>query len=213
MTTDGMTVRWGGGKRADSDFAREQILDAALRCYQKNTFQKTRMEHIAREAKVSRTTIYRYFQNRDEVIMSVLLREQLKLLELISERVAGVTSFAEFLVETLAITNEHVPRSPIVLLIMREATVLMSRIYANSTEIFAIARTYFRARFEAASAAGELREGVEFEELTDWIIRVGSAFLMVEAEQNNADEYRRMLWRYLVPTIVCAAAIPPDKRV
>jgi AcrR family transcriptional regulator len=211
MTTDGMPVRWGEGRRADSEFAREQILDAALRCYQKNTFQKTRMEHIAREAKVSRTTIYRYFESRDEVLVGVVLRALHELLDFIGVRVAGVESFAEFIVETIAITVDQVPHSPLFNMLMSESDVVMDRIRVCNDQIFAATSEHIKPRFDAAFAKGELRKGVEFQQLLDWIIHMGSTFVLVPSAQCDAAGIRQMLWRYLAPSIVRDEAIPADK--
>lgn len=212
MTMDVPTLRWGDGRRVDSDFAREQILDAAMRCYQQNTFNKTRMEHIAREAKVSRTTIYRYFESRDDVLIGVVLRSLRELMELISERVEPLQTFAEFTVETIAITVDHVPQLPLFKVLMHEATEVISRVHIGNDEIFAIAGLHFKARFDQAAEAGELRSGIEFEQFMEWIIHMGSTFVLVPSARVSDKGVRQMLWRYLVRAIVTDEAIPADKR-
>lgn len=212
MTMDGTAIRWGEGRRAGLDFAREQILDAALRCYQQNTFNKTRMEHIAREAKVSRTTIYRYFESRDDVLIGVVLRSLRELMEMLGERVAATPSFAEFIVETIALTLDHVPHLPLFKIMMKEATAVVSRVHVNNVEVFAIAAMHFKARFDTAAVAGELRSGIEFEQFMDWIIHMGSTFVLVPSARCDARAVRQMLWRYLVRSIVNEEAIPLDKR-
>ena len=212
MTIDAPALRWGEGRRVDSDFAREQILDAALRCYQQNTFHKTRMEHIAREAKVSRTTIYRYFESRDDVLIGVVLRSLRELMELISQRVASAPTFAEFIVETIASTVDHVPHLPLFKIMMKEATAVVSRVHVGNEEIFALAAMHFKARFDKAAEAGELRSGIEFEQFMEWIIHMGSTFVLVPSARCDAKGIRQMLWRYLVRAIVEEEAIPADKR-
>ena len=204
-------VRWGDRRRADSDFAREQILDAALRCFEKLTYQKTRMEHIASEAKVSRQTIYRYFPNRDEVVMGVIMRELYSFVDLFRERVDATASFAEFVVETLAVADEAVQSSPVLGLLLRETTVWISRPNANLNDIFTLFNVYFRERFDAAKAAGELREGIEFDTFTDWVSHVGASFMMVPRLSDSCD-FRYMLWHFLMPAIVHEKVIPLDKR-
>jgi TetR/AcrR family transcriptional regulator len=212
MATDLEAVRWGDGRRADSDFAREQILDAAWRCYKNNTFQKTRMEHIAREAKVSRTTIYRYFQNRDEVLAGVVLRALHDMIDQVRGRIAEPTSFDEFLVESLVSIAEEVPHSPVFSVLMLEETIIMSRMYIGSSPIFAIMSTYFKPRFEAARAAGELRDGVEFEQFMNWIIHVLSGYVLAVSPLRGSNEWREILRRFLAPSILREEAISPPKR-
>lgn len=212
MAADMEAVRWGDGRRADVDFAREQILDAAWRCYQQNTVHKTRMDHIAREAKVSRTTIYRYFPNRHEVLMGVILRATQDLNDLVRERLVATVNFAEYLVEALVHLVELVPHSPVFRVLWREESVVMSRVAIGSADIFTIMSQYFQPRFEAAKAAGELHDGVDFEHFMSWVIHVLSGYVQGASPLRDSPEWRQMLWRFLVPSIVREHAVPADKR-
>lgn len=205
-------MRWGDGRRANSDFAREQILDAAWRCYQRQTVQKTRMEHIAREAKVSRTTIYRYFQSRDEVLLGVLLRAVEDLSRTIQTRNANSSCFAEFLVESLATAVDEVPHSAIFTTLLQETTVVASRVYIGSAEVFGQVCQYFQPHWDAAKAAGELRDNVEFTEAMDWIYHVLTSYVMEPSSLSAAVGWRSMLWRFLIPAIFRDEAIPAEKR-
>lgn len=213
MDIETVAVRWGDGRRADSEYAREKILDAAMSCYQKHTFQKTRMEHIAREAKVSRTTLYRYFENRDELLMGVVVRAIHELVQITTEQVAKTESFAEFMVEMIAVTIDQVRYLPLFNMMMQEAAVVIGRIHTSNAEIFAAGSMQFKARFEAASAAGELRKGIEFEEFMNWVIHVGSTFVLLPSDRCDMDGVRQMLWRYLVPSVVREESIPISKRI
>lgn len=197
-----MAVRWGDGRRADSDFAREQILDAAWRCYQTNSIYKTSMEHIAREAKVSRTTIYRYFENRDEVLTGVIVRALHTLVNEVREHVSETATFAEFLVEALATATEAAPRSPVFSVLLQEQNAVMSRIYIGSADIIGIVNEFFLERFERAHRAGELRDGIEFPQLVDWLIHVLTAYVLAPSPLRGSSEWRQMLYRFLVPSIV-----------
>ena len=67
-------LRWGDEVPADVDAARQRLLDAAETCIDRFGLAKTTVEDIATEAKVSRATIYRYFDNRDELVLAVVLR-------------------------------------------------------------------------------------------------------------------------------------------
>ncbi len=54
------STRWGTSKNADAHEARERILDAASRCFDRIGVRKTTMSIVANEARVTRTTLYRY---------------------------------------------------------------------------------------------------------------------------------------------------------
>ena len=62
-------TRWETRKNADSLEARNRILDAASRCFDQVGVHKTTLADVAREAKVTRTTLYRHFENRDAIVV------------------------------------------------------------------------------------------------------------------------------------------------
>ncbi len=47
---------------------RKQILDAAIECFSHRGFQRTSMDDIIRESKLSAGAIYLYFQSKDQII-------------------------------------------------------------------------------------------------------------------------------------------------
>jgi len=202
MTTNSLAVRWGDGRRADTDFAREQILDAAWRCYEANTVYKTSMEHIAREAKVSRTTVYRYFENRDEVLTGVVMRALHQLIDQIRNDVVETDNFGEFVVEALVRGVKAVPKSAVFSLMLQEQSTVISRVYIASPKTLSILIDFFSDRFELAKRAGELRDGVELLPMIDWLIHAVSAYMLAPTSMQSADDWRKMLRMFLVPALV-----------
>ena len=68
--------RWGSQERVDNeDDARQRLVDAAERCFERLGLQRTTIDDVAREAKVSRSTVYRYFDGRGDLIVAAYLRE------------------------------------------------------------------------------------------------------------------------------------------
>ena len=195
-------LRWGNGMRANPDFAREQILNAALDCYKKLTIHGTGMADIAREAKVTRATIYRHFENRNDVILAVIFRELGGVLDTIKDDVSKELSFAEFVVEMLAVANEKIRISPIFELIVNESAMLLERIHGYGTELLATSAVYFRTQFEIAKAAGELQPDLEYGEFVRWLYHVGVSFILIPSDVQTSGEMRPMLWRYLIPAII-----------
>src|ERR1700738_4054306 len=55
---------------------RESVLDAATRLMDGYGFKKMTMETIAREAGIGKATIYGYFENKEDVALSVIRRHQ-----------------------------------------------------------------------------------------------------------------------------------------
>ena len=63
----------------------EAILDAAIVEFDRHGFRKVALDDVARRAGVSRTTIYRRFANRDELVSAVMDRENARLFADIAE--------------------------------------------------------------------------------------------------------------------------------
>ncbi len=70
-------TRWGKGSRQDDPLrARDHILMATYKVVTSKGIDKTTIAEIAKQAKVSRPTIYRYFDSRDDIVQSLLARRQ-----------------------------------------------------------------------------------------------------------------------------------------
>ncbi|MET0700915.1 MAG: TetR family transcriptional regulator [Mycobacterium sp.] len=62
-----------------ADPTTQLILDAAVVEFERHGFTRVALDDVARRAKVSRTTIYRRFANRDELVAAVIDRENVLL--------------------------------------------------------------------------------------------------------------------------------------
>jgi TetR/AcrR family transcriptional regulator, transcriptional repressor of aconitase len=124
--------------QAHLDARRQQILDAARRCFVRNGFHATSMQDVLSEARLSAGAVYRYFRSKDEIVTAIAsnsLREIVGALEPgddgaippVEEVVARVAAAIEHLGETqdtpklaIQIWGEAV-RSPKVFESFREA--------------------------------------------------------------------------------------------
>src|SRR5271157_2392858 len=63
----------------------EKMLDAAGRLFGAQRFHEVRMEDIAAEAEVGKGTLYRYFNDKEELYLSLLERSSRELLNRLQE--------------------------------------------------------------------------------------------------------------------------------
>src|SRR5437764_15447705 len=94
-------TQWGHHPAEEADEARERIVDAAEAAIQRWGVARTRIDDIAAEAHCGRTTIYRYFGNRDNVIVEVVVRQARRLLASLVDRLATLPDSPDKVVEAL----------------------------------------------------------------------------------------------------------------
>ena len=77
MTTRALTAQI----RAGTEDTAERILDAAFERVAVVGLSRTTVEDVARAARVSRQTVYRYFGSKDQLVMALVLREEERFLD------------------------------------------------------------------------------------------------------------------------------------
>jgi AcrR family transcriptional regulator len=81
------------------DQSTEAILDAALVEFDQHGIRRVALEDVARRAGLSRTTIYRRFANKDDLVSAVMDRENLRLFTDIAEELKSARPQSNYYVE------------------------------------------------------------------------------------------------------------------
>jgi AcrR family transcriptional regulator len=207
LTSDGKittNTRWGTSKNADAREARDRILDAASRCFDRAGVPKTTMRDVAAEAKVTRTTLYRYFENREAVVVGVMLRETHHFRERILEALKDIDDVGEFIVEGILFCLREAPKRQLhILLFGGEASNLMGRLFLSSEQLFEIGIELLRPLFEPAREKGLLRDGIELSSLHEWVARIILSYMTTPSSRiENEAEMRELLRRLLLPAVM-----------
>jgi len=89
--------------------SRTRILEAAYACVARAGLTRTTVEDAAREAGVSRATVYRWFPGgRDDLLRQVIAWETARFFLRLADAVDGITDFAEMLEEALVFAHAAV---------------------------------------------------------------------------------------------------------
>lgn len=93
MTVHSSEVR-GGRASADPDRAakRDRILDAAERVFAQRGFYAAKVADIAREAGVADGTIYLYFKNKDDLLITLFESRMERVIQILSDAVSTAAS-------------------------------------------------------------------------------------------------------------------------
>ena len=183
------------------DAAAEAILDAALVEFDRHGIRKVSLDDVARRAGVSRTTIYRRFANRDELIAAVMDRENARLFADIADELKDARPQSNYYVEAF---TSAILRS-------RRHRVLNRMIVDEPALTLDLARRHYRAatRIEQALQAA-LPPGFAdrigqraVSELADHTWRYAMMALILPSADplETADDIRAFATRHFLPSL------------
>lgn len=93
------------------DPTRRRILDAVFACAERYGLSRTTMADVAKEARLSRQTVYRYFPGRHALFAALVLREEGRIIAAVKEAIAPHTELRPAMeaafVTTLKTFREH----------------------------------------------------------------------------------------------------------
>src|SRR6202034_214467 len=96
-----------------ADDARERILAAAERCIDRHGIRKTTMDDIASEVGLSRPNVYRYFADRDDLLIELITRNARALLMRLRKSTSRLSTLPDQIVERVLYPAEHARRDPL----------------------------------------------------------------------------------------------------
>jgi AcrR family transcriptional regulator len=190
-----------------TDDARERILAAAERCIDRHGIRKTTMDDVACEVGLSRPSVYRYFADRDDLLIELITRHARVLVDRARKSIARHSNLPDQIVESVLYTAEHARRDPLTRhVIDPDATSLGRRMIASGTTEMMRAEMWDPV-LDAAVANNELPPGLPRSDIHLWL---GNITLMVMRGLEDGDgdlrRYRSILRRFVVPAFTRADA-------
>src|ERR1700756_3870492 len=192
---------------ASTDDARERILAAAERCIERHGIRKTTMDDVASEVGLSRPSVYRYFADRDDLLVELITRHSRALLERARKSISRQSSLPDQIVESVLYTAEHARRDPPTRhVIDPDGTSLGRRMNASGTTEMMRAEMWDPV-LDAALANNELPPGLPRSDIHLWLGNV-TFVVMRGLEDGDGDvrRYRSILRRFVAPAFASAKA-------
>jgi AcrR family transcriptional regulator len=192
------------------DPATRAILDAAVVEFEQHGFRRVALDDVARRAGVSRTTIYRRFAGRDELVAAVIDRENAVLFADIAEELKSRRPQSNYYVEafTCAIMR------------FRQHRVLTRMIADEPGLMLELAHQHWGPAVERMAAALRVifpdgfaeRIGAQaVDELADTILRYAAMLLLLPSRQPpvSVDEVRTFAAEHFLPSLPAALRAVP----
>jgi AcrR family transcriptional regulator len=145
-----------GKQKVVAEFRRSEILAAATKVFATKGFVATRMEDIAKAARLAKGTLYLYFQSKDAIYQATVQQAMTKLAALTEERVrkepdlAG--KLAAFISVRIAFWNEQQQQLYRIILSINRQEQHRKRSIAWQKEVV----LYLQSMFADAAKAGEI---------------------------------------------------------
>lgn len=182
---------------------RDRILEATLACVGRLGMAKTTMEDIARQADLSRATLYRAFPGgREEVLGAVVTWEVARFFVAISQAIHPDELDAVAVLEQglLAARSAFEHHELLQRLLAEEADQLVPSLATVLPLVVQALADWYRPRLEGAT----LRPGVEPAEAADFVARMALSYLATPGRWDLADpeQVRRVVRDHLLAGVL-----------
>jgi AcrR family transcriptional regulator len=189
--------------------ARRRLIEAAERCFERHGIRKTTMDDVAREAGISRPSLYRYFSDREELLLTVTAERSRALVKKAHRFLARQPSFAEAIVNGLFYLADHGRRDVITRhLIDPGDSTFSDRMAATHTNEI-LTSEFWSDYLTAAQASGAMRPDLDLDDVHLWLGNLGLLLMTwLERAPDQKARHRRIIETLVVPALVHGGADP-----
>jgi len=154
---------------------RDRILEATYACVARYGLAKTTVEDAAREAGLSRATVYRYFPGgKDQLIAEVIAWEAQRFFVRLADAVSGADSFARLVEDALVFAHQAVAKHEVLQkILVTEPDRLLPQLTLEGARLKQLITAFLRGRLPA----DQLRPGVSEEEAADYVARMVLSYI------------------------------------
>jgi AcrR family transcriptional regulator len=193
-----------------ADPTAEAILDAAVVEFERHGFRRVALDDVARRARVSRTTIYRRFSNKDELIAAVIERENVELFADIANELKQAGPQSNYYVEAFTLSILKFRRHRVLDRMIRDEPALVLEL-GRRHHGAAVGRMAEALRVIFPEGFAERIGEQTVNELADTILRYAAMALLLPSAQplETADDIRAFATKHFLPSLPAALQAVP----
>lgn len=199
--TDGLT---GGSTRASASRAR--IIEAAARCVARWGIAKTTIDDVAREAGMSRATVYRAFGGKDELVVAVGLYEEGRFFAALGPELERAATLEDTLVAAVCRGSRWLYENDVLAyLLQHEPAALLPHIAFDR-----IGPLLYRTHAVLDPYLTRFVDATTSRQLSEWATRVVLSYWVKPSDRldlTDETQARHLVTRYLLPGL---AGLPTD---
>lgn len=185
----------------------ERIIEVARECFEEVGIRRTSMDDIARAAGVGRTTVFRRFEGKDQIVQIVMMRIITQIAEDVRAVFLNEASLEAALTEAIVLWTREFRDNPLFAKVMRtEPEVFMGTVTRDGSSVIEIVRTSV-TEWLGETGGGPLLDR-DAEATAEILARLGISLLLAPAGLvpiDDDDALRGFLRRYVVPGVAMLA--------
>lgn len=153
---------------------RNRILEAAYHCIARSGLDKTTVEAAAKEAGLSRATVYRWFPGgKDELLREAVSWEVERFFTRLAAQVSGARGLAAVCQQGLVFAHQGIEEHVVLQAVLRsEPQMLVPRLNEAANRLLPMVAAWLGPWLEAEERAGRLRPGVAARKAADYVGRM-----------------------------------------
>ena len=181
----------------------ERIVRASYLCFERHGIERTSIEDIAREAGVTRPTVYRYFPGgKIDIVDMISSEESRKIHAEVRKRLVRGNTFEEQLVEALVLVVRIAIQNPYVRRILSFHE-FQAEAVSLEGEMHRLHREWWGPLLEHAAERGELADDLDIDEILVWLTLTQNMLLMrLDTAEISDGELRRLVQRFVVDPLL-----------
>ena len=135
----------------------EQIVDTARRLFGKYGYKRVSMDEIAKEAKVTKKTVYSYFKSKEEILKFFLNEEVQHMKEIVEEVEKDDKSFFENLHKTICELMKYTENRNFLQIIFEESESFKNPVIIENLKVIHLAiQDYIKEKLQIAVEKGHI---------------------------------------------------------
>ncbi|OZE93178.1 TetR family transcriptional regulator [Rhodococcus sp. 14-2686-1-2] len=190
-------------KTSDVSDVRSAILTAAETCFERFGIAKTTMEDVARAADLSRATVYRYFADRESLIIESVARRARLNMVAARKFIARWPTIEEKLLEGICQNVERGVRDPMVhLLVSPSEMMLATSLLTTSGKAIELTSELWEPILTDAQEAGEIRSDIDIRLLCEWISELEIMCIsQLNGGSGSLNRFREKIANFVIPAL------------
>jgi AcrR family transcriptional regulator len=195
------------GALDDSDETAAAVLDAAAELLGAHGLRRWSIDDVADRAGVGRTSVYRRFANRDELVHAVLARELRSTFAAIDAAAGRCDTLEDKVVEGGLVALASLRGSLVERLLRTDPTTFLPFLTTEAGPLLVIARQILSA---GARQSGLDVDPAHLEEIAEVAARLGLSFILTRDTVLPIDDpeaFRASVRRFLLPLVASLTAV------